>query len=560
MLPESCVSVILSLTSPSEACKYSLVSTTFQSAAESDLVWERFLPSDYQEIVSNVCNNYNNNLKFSSKKELFLFLCNPLLMADGKLSFKLERSTGRKSYVLSARELVITWSNDPMFWVWKSIPESRFSVVAELRTVSWLEIQGKIRTKMLSPNTKYGAYLIVKITDRSYGLDSIPSEISVQVGNNQAMTNTAYLCSLDIKKQNMKNLFYSNRTQMLKSRVIEGDERVLNKREEDGNWMEIELGEFFNGENDDDEEEVKMSLKEIKGQQLKGGLIIEDCFAHILSFTSPIDACQISLVSPAIRAMADSDNVWEKFLPVNYEDILLRLMHPFVYSSKKELYFRLCNPHLIDGGNKTFSLDKSSGKKCFVLSARALNITWAENPLYWTWKSFPASRFYEVAELRTIWWLEIQGKIDSRMLSPNIDYEAYLIVKFVDRAYGLDILPSKVSVEIGNHGKLEGSVYLRQQHENEKQCLEGFSSSQRMRSMAASKGIEEKKKREDGWIEIELGDCFRSLWDRLLHFSQAAIMFDDQDLGFFANFLGIFIFVLVIAYHYVMADPKYAGN
>lgn len=37
-------------------------------------------------------------------------------------------------------------------------------------------------------------------------------------------------------------------------------------------------------------------------------------------------------------------------------------------------------------------------------------------------------------------------------------------------------------------------------------------------------------------------------------------MMDDQDLGFFANFLGIFIFVLVIAYHYVMADPKYEGN
>lgn len=37
-------------------------------------------------------------------------------------------------------------------------------------------------------------------------------------------------------------------------------------------------------------------------------------------------------------------------------------------------------------------------------------------------------------------------------------------------------------------------------------------------------------------------------------------MIDDQDLGFFANFLGIFIFGLVIAYHYVVADPKYEGN
>ncbi|PTQ33702.1 hypothetical protein MARPO_0086s0029 [Marchantia polymorpha] len=35
------------------------------------------------------------------------------------------------------------------------------------------------------------------------------------------------------------------------------------------------------------------------------------------------------------------------------------------------------------------------------------------------------------------------------------------------------------------------------------------------------------------------------------------LMIDDQDLGFFANFLGICIFVLVVAYHYVVADPKF---
>ncbi|CAK9308794.1 unnamed protein product [Citrullus colocynthis] len=39
-----------------------------------------------------------------------------------------------------------------------------------------------------------------------------------------------------------------------------------------------------------------------------------------------------------------------------------------------------------------------------------------------------------------------------------------------------------------------------------------------------------------------------------------AQMIDDQELGFLANFLGIFIFALVIAYHYVTADPKYEGN
>ncbi|XP_021732294.1 dolichyl-diphosphooligosaccharide--protein glycosyltransferase subunit 4A-like [Chenopodium quinoa] len=37
-------------------------------------------------------------------------------------------------------------------------------------------------------------------------------------------------------------------------------------------------------------------------------------------------------------------------------------------------------------------------------------------------------------------------------------------------------------------------------------------------------------------------------------------MFDDQMLGFLANSLGISLFMLVIAYHYVMADPRYEGN
>ncbi|KAI3748710.1 hypothetical protein L6452_11983 [Arctium lappa] len=41
---------------------------------------------------------------------------------------------------------------------------------------------------------------------------------------------------------------------------------------------------------------------------------------------------------------------------------------------------------------------------------------------------------------------------------------------------------------------------------------------------------------------------------------QASKMITDDDLGFIANFLGIFIFALVIAYHYVLADPKYEAN
>ncbi|KAE8660208.1 F-box protein PP2-B15-like [Hibiscus syriacus] len=240
MLPESCVAEILSLTSPSDACKSSLVSTAFRSAADSDYVWGKFLPSEYHKTVWEAC---DASLRFCSKKELYFLLCNPLLIDDGKMSFRVERSSGRMSYIISARELSITWSADPMFWVWKSIPQ--FSEVAELITTSWLEINGKITTKMLSPNTSYGAYLILKTTERSYGLDVIPCETSIEIG--------------------------SQTKEIMKARVVKGDDRVMSKRE-DG-WMEIELGEFFNGGMSD--EEVKMSLMEIKGHQLKGGVIIE---------------------------------------------------------------------------------------------------------------------------------------------------------------------------------------------------------------------------------------------------------------------------------------------
>ncbi|KAK0600045.1 hypothetical protein LWI29_011050 [Acer saccharum] len=74
--------------------------------------------------------------------------------------------------------------------------ESRFSEVAVLRTTHWLEIEGKIKTGMLLSNTKYGAYLVIKIRHNAYGLDSEKAELSVQVRDGQAWTGSAYLQSI----------------------------------------------------------------------------------------------------------------------------------------------------------------------------------------------------------------------------------------------------------------------------------------------------------------------------------------------------------------------------
>ncbi|KAF8038854.1 hypothetical protein BT93_B1416 [Corymbia citriodora subsp. variegata] len=257
-LPEHCVAAILALASPEDACRLALMSRTFRSAAQSDVVWDGFLPPDCNTVLARLV----RPLKFGSKKELYLSLCQPQLIDSGRKSFMLERSSGKISYVLSARELSIAWSNEPMYWTWKSVPDSRFQEVAELRTTDWLEIQGQMPTAMLSPDTLYGAYLIMKISHRAYGLDVMPSQSSIELQNEVVCTGTAVLQQGHRESRNRRRP------------GVEGEAKVPMERE-DG-WMEVELGEFFNGGGGGHNHEVvKVSFKEVKGYQLKGGLVIE---------------------------------------------------------------------------------------------------------------------------------------------------------------------------------------------------------------------------------------------------------------------------------------------
>lgn len=250
--PEDCISSILSLTSPKDTISFSLVSSFLRSVAASDFVWQTFLPSDYKQIIDKSVIPLN----YSSNKELFVRLCNSILIDGGKKSFALDKSTGKKSYIISAEELSILYGEEPDHWTWKSLPESRFSKVAELKVICKLEVKAKLRTSILSPNTKYGIYFIMKISDRAFGLKSVPVVISVEIGY-QKEVHTASLDHRNGEKE-----------------LPEGkqrDQRLPHIRE-DG-WMEIELGNFFN--RGDDEKEVTVGLMEVKGFHVKGGLVIE---------------------------------------------------------------------------------------------------------------------------------------------------------------------------------------------------------------------------------------------------------------------------------------------
>lgn len=266
---------MISFTSPIDACRLSLVSTLFKSAAESDTVWAKFLPSDYQNIVPE-------SPSVSSKKDLYLSLCeNPVLIEDGKKSLSLDKESGKKCFMLAARDLTIVWSDTPTYWKWISLPDSRFPEVAELISVCWFEIRGMIDTGMLSPMTRYKAYLVFKTTMSVYGFEYQPVEVIVGLVGSEASKRTVYV---DIERERQHRQWIRPRSFGIFQHRLRGirlpdyvppaprGNMDQHPKERGDGWSEVDLGEFFNVEGKDGELEI--SILQTAGHW-KGGLVIQ---------------------------------------------------------------------------------------------------------------------------------------------------------------------------------------------------------------------------------------------------------------------------------------------
>lgn len=81
MLPEACVANILSFTTPADTFSSAAVSSVFRVAGDSDFVWEKFLPTDYCHVISRSSGPHRS---FSSKKELYRYLCESILIDNGR--------------------------------------------------------------------------------------------------------------------------------------------------------------------------------------------------------------------------------------------------------------------------------------------------------------------------------------------------------------------------------------------------------------------------------------------------------------------------------------------
>nr|XP_016469510.1 PREDICTED: F-box protein PP2-B11-like [Nicotiana tabacum] len=141
---------------------------------------------------------------------------------------------------IAARDLTITWVNNPQFWTWKTVDPN--IEVAELRSVNWLDIYGKIETKNLIQTTSYAVYLVFKLTDNPRGLERS-------------------IASLRFVKEVAKDARIEGTTVFIsKKKELPGELGRFPHLRSDG-WLEIKLGEFFNNLGDDGE--VEMRLMEI---------------------------------------------------------------------------------------------------------------------------------------------------------------------------------------------------------------------------------------------------------------------------------------------------------
>lgn len=274
VLPEGCIAAVISFTSPRDACRFSSISRIFKSAADSDAVWEHFLPSDYRDILARSDAGLSL-LDSLSKKHLFMHLVhNPLLIDNGAMSFSLEKSTGKKCYTIAAKNLAITWGDTPRYWTWPSVSESRFPQVAELVTVCWFEIKGKIKTSLLSPDTNYGAYFVFKMTRAAYGFYA-PAEVVVKTVGGKVETRNVYLESQDRyqivpRRIGVLNPFRAPMSRM--QSIVRDDEFKLPKQRSDG-WLEVKIGEFSTRRDEDGE--VEFSVLEVEAGNWKGGMVVE---------------------------------------------------------------------------------------------------------------------------------------------------------------------------------------------------------------------------------------------------------------------------------------------
>ncbi|PWA65582.1 protein kinase-like domain, Phloem protein 2-like protein [Artemisia annua] len=121
-------------------------------------IWEPKVPKDYKELL--LMSQTPEKHTIERKKDLYDLFLKGIILQNGKVYFSIGRN-GERNEMISSRSFLD--KNSSSICQWRSISESRFSIVAEIN-MSELKIHIKIKTQNLSPGVNYRVHLIFRFS------------------------------------------------------------------------------------------------------------------------------------------------------------------------------------------------------------------------------------------------------------------------------------------------------------------------------------------------------------------------------------------------------------
>ena len=116
-------------------------------------------------------------------------------------------------------------------------------------------------TSILSPKTRYAAYLVYKLRRGAHGFEGPPFKASVGTVGGEVYKQTVHL-GLFVMEPNQQDRI-----------ILPLQQRTSHPKQRIDGWLEIELGQFFNGGGEDDELQIKLMEVEVLNE--KTGLVVE---------------------------------------------------------------------------------------------------------------------------------------------------------------------------------------------------------------------------------------------------------------------------------------------
>ncbi|XP_010529290.1 PREDICTED: protein PHLOEM PROTEIN 2-LIKE A1-like [Tarenaya hassleriana] len=217
-------------------CKHILSPASADAAAaaeaERSVVRTSKLPHNCEAILRNAGLSPD---KFIDRLHEGVFLKNKTQ------KYWVEGSSSSNCFMVYARDLSITWSENTTYWTWfsfKDTPNDTLVEGVELKNVCWLDISGKFETVNLTPGTTYEVVFVVKLEDPAYGWDT-PVNVKLTLPSGQQIS----------------------------------DRKVILKEKMRYQWLDIPAGEFV--PSSENAGEIRFSMYEHDSGTWKKGLFVK---------------------------------------------------------------------------------------------------------------------------------------------------------------------------------------------------------------------------------------------------------------------------------------------